>query len=374
MTSRIVLGLVLSVLVAAPVGLGAQFGGLLKKKAADVLKGKPAPTETTTEPAPTPAPAPAPATTAAPATTPATGTSSAAAPRAAAPATPSDPLDLANFRLADNANRVLRDEQPGQLPDVPYLGKATSAALKALDDGGRVAFVQKAGAALKSLVMSETFVSAHAEAIKRQYDAVDHGLKVSTPDQMMKKGDFAAYEAYNKRQMAANIVDTAEKQSGAEIKRIIPFQLDSWRESARSSTGPSKARSARILKEAEAILAMTDEAAIRRGYALIRSLEVEGPDTTAALYAEAEQGRKEAEQVAWNEHNLKGVLKQQLTAFVALVPTVDFAAKTADKNGRQVFVSAAHERQGSLWKACYRAGKPAVTAAQAFAQAWLKEL
>jgi hypothetical protein len=234
--------------------------------------------------------------------------------------------------------------------------------------------VEKAGAAMKTLVMSDTFASAHAEAIKRQYRAVDHGLKVMSVDQMMKAKQFEALEAYNKRQQAANVVENAEREKGSEIKRIIPFQLDDWRKSAQTATGKYKARYARMVTEAEAILAMTDEAAIRRRYALLRSIDMEGPDTEEALYALADRGRKEEEQIAWDTHNLKGVLKQQLSAFVALVPTVDFAAQTVDKNGRQLFVSPAHEKKDSLWKACYRAGKPAVTAAQQFAQAWLKEL
>lgn len=374
MTSRILHGVVLGALVCAPIGVHAQFGSLLKKKAEEVLKGRTAPAEPRSEPARETAPAPAPTSTPA---TPAPRTSPASThttAQAAATATPADPLDLENFRLEGNAINVLRDDRPGQLPEAPSFGKATNAALKALDDAGRVAFVQKAGAALKALVTSETFASAHAEAIKRQYKAVDHGLKVASPEQMMKKGDFATYEAFSARQRSANIVEAVERQSAAEIKRTLPFQLDMWRGSAKTATGKYKAKYERLVKDSDALLAMSDEVAVRRAYAVLRSIDGDGPDTEAALYAQAEQGRKEEEQVAWDTHNLKSVLKQQLNAFTALVPTVDFAAKTVDRNGRQVFVTAAHERQGSLWKACYRAGKPATTAVQQWAQAWLKEL
>lgn len=68
------------------------------------------------------------------------------------------------------------------------------------------------------------------------------------------------------------------------------------------------------------------------------------------------------------------MLKLQLRAFVTRVPTVDVAAQAGNRNGRQVFASPAHARKGRLWKACYRAGKPATTAVQQWAQAWLKEL
>jgi len=77
---------------------------------------------------------------------------------------------------------------------------------------------------------------------------------------------------------------------------------------------------------------------------------------------------------AKDDHNLKAVLKKQLTAFVALVPTVDFAAATAHKGGTTRFVKPAYESKGAVWKACFRAGKGPAMAALQIAQAWLKEL
>ena len=86
------------------------------------------------------------------------------------------------------------------------------------------------------------------------------------------------------------------------------------------------------------------------------------------------RSKQEKEQLAFDKYNLKAVLKLQLSTFVAVVPTVDFAAATTPKNGTTVFVSPAFEKKGVVWKACFRAGKGASMAALAIAQGWLKEL
>jgi hypothetical protein len=376
MKSRIVFGLAIGALVVSTAGVHAQLGGLLKKKAGDLLKGKPAPTETT--PAPTPSPAPA-ETAPAPAPAPGSGPPAPArATAAAAPAKSTDPLDFDNLRLADHINRYVRDEHPvpdGEWSEVPYFGKAAHDALKALDDAGRVAFVEKAGAAVKALAMSETFADAHAAAIKGSYKAVDHGLKgLVGPEAMMAKKDFAAYEAFSNRQSSLTIVENVGQMSADDITRTLGYEIESWRRSAQSAAPKNRPKYERFVRDGEAILAMSDVTAMRRGYAVIRSIDRQGPATEAALYAEADRARMEAEQIAWDEHNLRSVLRQQLGAFVKVAASVDFAAQTVEKNGQKKFVNAAYERKGSVWKACFRAGKPAVTAAQQLAQAWLKEL
>jgi hypothetical protein len=38
------------------------------------------------------------------------------------------------------------------------------------------------------------------------------------------------------------------------------------------------------------------------------------------------------------------------------------------------FVEGAYESKPGNWKLCYRAGKPAVEAARAFAASWIKEI
>ncbi|MEP6783041.1 MAG: hypothetical protein ABI983_05180 [Acidobacteriota bacterium] len=71
---------------------------------------------------------------------------------------------------------------------------------------------------------------------------------------------------------------------------------------------------------------------------------------------------------------MKGQLQQQQTNFVAIASTVKFNAPTAEKNKRTIFVNAADEKQGAIWKACFRASQPSTAAAVKLARAWLTEL
>jgi hypothetical protein len=81
--------------------------------------------------------------------------------------------------------------------------------------------------------------------------------------------------------------------------------------------------------------------------------------------------KDETEQAAYDSHNLKGQLKQQLTAFVAIAARVHFNAPTVEKNRKTMFVNAADEKQGAIWKACFRAGEAPTAAAIKLAKAWL---
>ena len=81
-----------------------------------------------------------------------------------------------------------------------------------------------------------------------------------------------------------------------------------------------------------------------------------------------------SEQNAWDEYNLKVVLKKKLTALAAEASTVDFTAQLKDEAGRKVFVNPDHERRSYLWKAMYRAGKAPTAAVLEIANTWLKEL
>src|SRR6187402_3488548 len=97
------------VLLTASTSLDAQVGGLLRKKAGEVLGKKPEPAKPA-PPAPAAEPAPAtppPAAATAPAPVPAATTSSAAAP--AAPAKSGSALDMSALPVQAAANQVLRN-------------------------------------------------------------------------------------------------------------------------------------------------------------------------------------------------------------------------------------------------------------------------
>lgn len=107
MKSRVAFGLIIVSILAAPIGVHAQLRGLLKKKADEVLKGKPAPAE---------------------------------------PAAPADPVDIDGLDLKMAADRSLRGD--GLFPDrgdweqLPYIARKTITAAKALDEPAALAFAQ----------------------------------------------------------------------------------------------------------------------------------------------------------------------------------------------------------------------------------------
>jgi hypothetical protein len=72
----------------------------------------------------------------------------------------------------------------------------------------------------------------------------------------------------------------------------------------------------------------------------------------------------------------KAIVVMRLREFLAESATVDFTAKTAlsKEKKKQTFVNPDYELKPMQWKMMYRAGKPAVDAARAAAQDWLKAL
>ena len=59
---------------------------------------------------------------------------------------------------------------------------------------------------------------------------------------------------------------------------------------------------------------------------------------------------------------------------MAVAAKVNFNAPTVEKNGRLYSSTPADEKQGALWKACFRAGEAPTAAAVKLARAWLAEL
>ena len=225
--------------------------------------------------------------------------------------------------------------------------------------------------------MSDAFAKAHADAIKQQHEAVDHGITgLLSTEELVKRKDFAAIEARNDGGSAAAIVDNMEGQNAKTLQLLISQNLESWTRNAENVKRKDRAKYQKMVRDAQALQALgaSDLQKLRRGVAVLYSMDQGGPDTEQALYALRDRSRAESEQLAWDRSNLKTVLKQQLTAFVALVPTVDYAAATKEADGRVRFVNPAHEKKGQVWKACFRAGKAVSMSAMEMAQAWLKEL
>jgi hypothetical protein len=157
---------------------------------------------------------------------------------------------------------------------------------------------------------------------------------------------------------------------------MFDASLQEWTEQAGKSKGSDKAKYTKLVAGAQGIkdLSASDPDKFRRGYAVLRSAEADGPDTEAALFGAQAASQKDEEQLMWNQHNLRGALKRVLAQAVAEAPTVDFAAQTVVKSGTRVFVNPAYEKKSVTWKAMYRAGKVPTAAGLEIARAWLKEL
>jgi hypothetical protein len=364
----------------------AQVGGLLRKKAGEVLGKKPEPAK----PAPTPAPATetAPATPASPATPPAASPTAAPAPAAAsnrdaAPAAPKNAgsaLDVSALPVHAAANQVLRgrfNERPnGDWDQLPSIPAAATAAAYALNDSARATLVETVGSALKTLVMSAAYVTEHNAFIKGEHQGVDHGLKgVVTLEEAMKKGDMKQMEALQTGMMVTVTVDQVKAMPGDILKTQLMESLPRWKEYAANPKNSARAKYQKMVAKAQSIETLpTSDEKFKRGYAVIQSIDNGGPDTEEAVYALAARSKQEQEQAAYDAHSLKGQLKQQLTAFVAIASKVNFNAPTVEKNRKTMFVNAADEKQGAIWKGCFRAGQPATAAALKLAKAWLAEL
>jgi hypothetical protein len=69
------------------------------------------------------------------------------------------------------------------------------------------------------------------------------------------------------------------------------------------------------------------------------------------------------------------LITNRLRAFLAMSATVDFSAKTVERDDRKLhFVDPSYESMPKEWKMLFRAGKPAVDAAREAAQIWLNAL
>ncbi len=368
MTRRVGLILVLALLTAST-GLDAQIGGLLRKKAGEVLGKKAEPAQ----PAPS-APAPTPG-------DPATATAPVKSPAApAVAAATKDPLDVSALPVRQSADQVLRGNvnrrSNGDWDQLPYIPTAATSAAYALGDAARASLVETVGAALRTLVASPAFLAEHDAYIKREYQAVDHGLTgVVSLEDALKRNDLKSLEAIQLKEMVAMGVDQARTLPADFLKMTFNDELAGWRKHAANPKLRDRAKYQKLVDTAQPLEALpTDDVKFRNGYAVLKSIDAGGPDTEAAVMAISARVHAEKEQAAWDSHNLKGQLRQQLSTFVAIASKVNFDAATVQKDGKTMFVNAADEKQGALWKACFRAGEAPTAAAVKLAKAWLSEL
>lgn len=167
-------------------------------------------------------------------------------------------------------------------------------------------------------------------------------------------------------------VDGVMGLPGDVLKAGFDEELADWKKRADDPKRSDRAKFQKLVTMAGPLAGLApDDVKFRRGYAVLRSIDNDGPDTEAAVFAIHERIGQEKEQIEYDQRNLQGQLKRQLTTFVNVASKVDFDAATVEKNGRTLFVNAAYERQGALWKACFRAGAGPTAAALKIAKEWL---
>lgn len=149
-----------------------------------------------------------------------------------------------------------------------------------------------------------------------------------------------------------------------------------------------KAQVAKVMKdldEARKTMSQLPPAQQKEMEASLKQMEamMKAPAQTEMLRSQVEADR--AEQKASYDERFKGwqekypadpnvLTARHLRAFLATSATVDFSAKLVPVNKTMRFENQEFESKPNDWKLCFRAGKEAVTAARAFATAWLAEL
>ena len=271
-----------------------------------------------------------------------------------------------------------------QLPDLNFstISGETITAAKLLTPEQRTAAVREICAAIKTIAMSDAFQAAYAARIKNEFHAVDHGLDLdATP--AVKPVDPETFAEDAQVQAAVQIASMFRSLPAEALKNIFESDQETWNEMLKDPDADpeDKARVQKSVDQAKTIapLLQSDPEAFKKAYSLLKSVELGGPSTEAALAAaivDSQRGNstQRSEQSAWNQHNFKAVWKKRLTYLVSVAGTVDFDAQTRKANGKDVFVNPDYERESGDWKVMYRIGRGPVTAASEFAKAWLREL
>jgi hypothetical protein len=261
------------------------------------------------------------------------------------------------------------------LPGTFQLKQAVKTAWIARPAVDRVALVKELTAAAKAYVMTPGFEKTYDEWIRQRFNAVNHGI-VADPNAdmraMMKPGAAENMMAQAAGQVAASYM----KMPVQTLQMLFPTDLKSWQ----SSRDPKMQKLYARGKAIEPLMRSNPEE-FKKQYALLKSVEMGGPDSLAGIESAKAAGaqtqadmKKKQEQRAYDEHRFKATLKKRLGEFAALARTVDFAAQTQTKEGKIVFVNPAYERKSRAWKQLFRIGREPVMAAVAATEAWMKEL
>lgn len=182
-------------------------------------------------------------------------------------------------------------------------------------------------------------------AFKARYDEARANAKPEAPEAVPSAAELAAQQRKGLEEAIANAQKTAAAMPA--MKKELDGMIAEFRKQL-----------AQIGKDATA-------------NAQIDAAQKMQADANAASYKE-DLAKWEKEWPA----DPKVMIVSRLREFLEVSGSVDFAAKTQfdGSNQKNVFVNPDYEGKDARWKLIYRAGKPAVDAARAAAQEWLKAL
>ncbi len=280
-------------------------------------------------------------------------------------------------RMSDGSNSL-----PGEFQRLTAL--PANRVYRQLDMQARTVALRSALPLLKQMAMSEAVQKAHDARIAQQYGAVDHGLKLPHRPDPRKRFEEMSRQMQRNPAVAGNpgfmkeFMKAQQEMSAAGVEEVFDSKLTLF-------TKPLEEVKRDFQNDREA---SGSRGNVRRCYDEAAPLADSAPDRFRLLAyrcamlgsgadkseAEADRIRKERAQRLYDEKSMKGVIRKTLAQFLETASTVDFAAQTVEKRGRQVFVNPEYEKKNALWKTIYRNGKEPTAAAVEFARVWLAEV
>jgi hypothetical protein len=254
------------------------------------------------------------------------------------------------------------------LPDNGSMPPAVKARWIGKTPAERAQAIRELALYAKKYVQAPAFEKLYTGWMKEHYDAVNHGIKPSAPAE----GDVNAAMSIAAKEMAKAF----DQLDGNMLRMLLTNDIDSLKNS-------SDARDKKLLARYREVEALTKSnlPEARKRYAMAKTMQMGGAEDEAGFQANVAAGEKAAaemkrqqQQRAWDEHNLKAELRRRLTEFVKTAESVDFSAQTQRNAGKMVFSNPAYERKPHQWKILYRLGKEPTMAAVDVAKQWLREL
>jgi hypothetical protein len=244
-----------------------------------------------------------------------------------------------------------------------------------MDEQARANFIKEVLPAVKAVVMSADYGKQHDDYIRTSHQAVNHGVKMS--DNKPKTADDAMKAMQDvQKQIAAQMALSIRSMPAQGIKMLFDQDLDNWKQQAGDKGNDDRAKYQKLVARSAQILplASSNPEEFKKQYSLLKHVEAGGSGVESDIVTTNDNDKQLREQQAWNEYNLKTLLKKRLNEFVQVASSVDFAAETRGEGRARKFVRADYERRPAEWKTLYRLGKAPTLAATEFARQWLKEL